>query len=95
MESEKTAKTVPTMEEIVRQVMAQIGKSATPVPSTSNVVGSNVILDAVREFSGEKLGDDASVWCIEVEEITREATPQVRLSVATHVLVGPAKTWYA
>ncbi|CAK9833137.1 Retrovirus-related Pol polyprotein from transposon 297 [Anthophora retusa] len=74
------------MEDLVRRVLECIGSNAAQIAPPPSI-------GAIPEFSGEDIGEDATLWCNRVEEITKDV-PRQRLNLATHVLTGPAKEWY-
>lgn len=80
-----------SLESLFRQFMEKVANSA--VPSTSSVV-PNSSVEAVPEFGGVDLGEDANRWCNLIETITVKLSHVQRLSLATHALKGPARKWY-
>ncbi|CAK9829656.1 Transposon Tf2-8 polyprotein [Anthophora retusa] len=83
---ENTTAPQPSMEDLVRRVLECIGSNAAQIAPPPSI-------GAIPEFSGEDIGEDATLWCNRVEEITKDV-PRQRLNLATHVLTGPAKEWY-
>ncbi|CAK9806275.1 Retrovirus-related Pol polyprotein from transposon 297 [Anthophora plagiata] len=83
---ENTTAPQPSMEDLVRRVLECIGSNAAQISPPPSI-------GAIPEFSGEDIGEDATLWCNRVEEITKDV-PRQRLNLATHVLTGPAKEWY-
>ncbi|CAK9809163.1 Retrovirus-related Pol polyprotein from transposon 297 [Anthophora quadrimaculata] len=75
---------------VIGQMASQFVPNVIPMPSTS----TSTLMAAIPEFAGHELGDDAATWCEVVEEISKDASQQQRLSIATHALSGPAKAWY-
>ena len=64
------------------------------LPSTSTSTPEHVA-EAIPEFGGVDIGDNAEKWCDIVEKATGTLPLTQRLNLATHALTGSAKTWYA
>ncbi|XP_046142832.1 uncharacterized protein LOC123988087 [Osmia bicornis bicornis] len=82
----------PSFDELFRRFMEMVASGA--VPTTTSARGDKVIADAIPDFCGTDLGEDANQWCDIVEKITEKLSVSQRLSLATHALTGAAKKWY-
>lgn len=92
MEGAPSTSASPSIDELFRRFMETIVTGA--VPTARSACGEKVTADAVPDFSGTDLGDDAKQWCAVVEKITEKLPVSQRLSLATHALTGAAKKWY-
>ena len=91
VESVPNDRVAPSFETLFQKFMENIASgSASSVSATA----PNFCVEAVPEFGGSDLGEDATKWCDLVEKITEKLSVTHRLSLATHALVGPAKKWY-
>ncbi|XP_076397938.1 uncharacterized protein LOC143266223 [Megachile rotundata] len=89
--AESGESSTPSFETLFRKFMETFTSNA--MPSVSGVA-PNALIDAIPEFGGADLGEDAKKWCQTVERITEKLPLPQRLSLATHALTGPAKKWY-
>ncbi|XP_076389572.1 uncharacterized protein LOC143264785 [Megachile rotundata] len=86
-ESNKTS--ASSIEDLFRRFIETVAS----ISSTASVKPESLV-EAVPEFSGSDIGEDATKWCNLVETITEKLPAAQRLSLATHALAGQAKKWY-
>ncbi|XP_076664019.1 uncharacterized protein LOC143366670 [Andrena cerasifolii] len=81
----------PSFEALFKKIMES---SMNRVPSTSTTTPAHVA-EAIPEFGGVDIGDNAEKWCDIVKKATETLPLTQRLNLETHALTGSAKTWYA
>ncbi|XP_076545712.1 uncharacterized protein LOC143305557 [Osmia lignaria lignaria] len=92
MPSEPGTSVPPSFDELFRRFMETVASGA--VSTVTSATSNKATADAIPEFSGTDLGEDANQWCDIVEKITDKLPISQRLSLATHALHGAAKKWY-